>query len=127
MRSTLTPTALLAILFTSLAGAIGPDCVNGPLATNKICDRNASPPERAGALVAAMEDTEKLDNLVRYRIKRCLLKTLKLTDAASLEVLLALACQHTTGGEKLSTALLARLASTSLSPSPTQHLFQCLS
>jgi beta-D-xylosidase 4 len=65
MRSTLTPAALLALFIASSADAIGPDCVNGPLATNKICDRGASPPERAAALVAAMEDTEKLDNLMR--------------------------------------------------------------
>lgn len=44
--------------------AIGPDCVNGPLKDNKICDVNATPTERAAALVAAMETEEKLDNLM---------------------------------------------------------------
>jgi beta-D-xylosidase 4 len=64
MRSSIPPATLVALFFASVA-AIGPDCVNGPLAANKICDKNASPPERAAALVAAMEDTEKLDNLMR--------------------------------------------------------------
>jgi beta-D-xylosidase 4 len=65
MRSSYCP-ALLALSLVSSTAAIGPDCVNGPLASNKICDKNASPPERAAALVAAMEDKEKLDNLMRY-------------------------------------------------------------
>jgi beta-D-xylosidase 4 len=42
-----------------------PDCVNGPLATNKVCDRTLSPAQRAAALVAAMTNEEKLQNLVR--------------------------------------------------------------
>lgn len=67
MRSSFTP-ALFVLSLLSSARAIGPDCVSGPLASNKICDKNASPPERAAALVAAMEDQEKLDNLMRYRI-----------------------------------------------------------
>ncbi|KAF2743572.1 glycoside hydrolase family 3 protein [Sporormia fimetaria CBS 119925] len=45
-------------------GAVGPDCVNGPLKSNKICDRNAPPAERAAALVAALTQEEKLANLV---------------------------------------------------------------
>ena len=67
MRSSFTP-AIFALSLLSSARAIGPDCISGPLASNKICDKNASPPERAAALVAAMEDQEKLDNLMRYRI-----------------------------------------------------------
>jgi beta-D-xylosidase 4 len=35
------------------------------LKDNKICDVNATPTERAAALVAAMETEEKLDNLMR--------------------------------------------------------------
>ncbi|PWO20629.1 60s ribosome biogenesis protein rrp14 protein [Pyrenophora tritici-repentis] len=46
------------------AYAIGPDCVNGPLKSNAICDVTASPAKRAAALVAAMQTQEKLDNLV---------------------------------------------------------------
>jgi beta-D-xylosidase 4 len=49
----------------SLVGAIGPDCVNGPLKSNKICDTSADPAERVAALVAAMTPEEKLANLVR--------------------------------------------------------------
>jgi beta-D-xylosidase 4 len=65
MRPPLPRAVLPGLLLASAASAIGPDCVNGPLAANKICDKNASPPERAAALVATMEDTEKLDNLMR--------------------------------------------------------------
>lgn len=56
---------LLGATFLSTTYAIGPDCVNGPLKDNKICDVNAAPTERAMALVAAMENEEKLDNLMR--------------------------------------------------------------
>ncbi|KAK2803353.1 hypothetical protein FQN50_007012 [Emmonsiellopsis sp. PD_5] len=42
-----------------------PDCANGPLASNTVCDRDASPSERAAALVAALNSTEKLQNIVR--------------------------------------------------------------
>ncbi|KAF2197733.1 glycoside hydrolase [Delitschia confertaspora ATCC 74209] len=45
-------------------GHIVPDCVNGPLKSNKICDVKAKPAERAAALVAAMTQQEKLANLV---------------------------------------------------------------
>ena len=56
---------LLGASLVSTTHAIGPDCVNGPLKTNKICDVTASPAERAAALVEVMETQEKLDNLVR--------------------------------------------------------------
>jgi len=46
------------------AYAIGPDCKNGPLSSNAICDVTATPAKRAAALVAAMQTQEKLDNLV---------------------------------------------------------------
>lgn len=49
--------------------ALPPDCVSGPLASNKICDATAEPEERAAALVAAMTTDEKLRNLVRYVVK----------------------------------------------------------
>ncbi|KAL2021303.1 hypothetical protein VTK56DRAFT_7274 [Thermocarpiscus australiensis] len=41
-----------------------PDCGNGLLAQNKVCDKTLPPAERAAALVAAMTDEEKLQNLV---------------------------------------------------------------
>ncbi|KAF2281393.1 glycoside hydrolase [Westerdykella ornata] len=50
--------------FNTCPGAVGPDCVNGPLKNNKICDITAKPAERAAALVAAMTQEEKLANLV---------------------------------------------------------------
>lgn len=64
--SDLTASALVALLASgALVAAIGPDCVNGALKSNKICDTTASPSDRAAALVAAMQQQEKLDNLVR--------------------------------------------------------------
>ncbi|CAK7200632.1 hypothetical protein SEUCBS139899_003330 [Sporothrix eucalyptigena] len=41
-----------------------PDCVNGPLANNTVCNTKASPSARAAALVKAMTLDEKLVNLV---------------------------------------------------------------
>jgi beta-D-xylosidase 4 len=43
-----------------------PDCTEGPLAENKVCDRSLPPAERAAALVDALTNEEKLANLVRY-------------------------------------------------------------
>jgi beta-D-xylosidase 4 len=43
-----------------------PDCTKAPLSQNKICDTTATPRERAAALVAAMQNSEKLVNLVRW-------------------------------------------------------------
>jgi hypothetical protein len=43
-----------------------PNCGDGPLASNTVCDRSASPAERAYALVEALTTEEKLQNLVRY-------------------------------------------------------------
>jgi xylan 1,4-beta-xylosidase len=42
-----------------------PDCVNGPsiLATNLVCNANATPAARAAAIIAAFNITEKLANL----------------------------------------------------------------
>ncbi|KAK5174027.1 uncharacterized protein LTR77_001107 [Saxophila tyrrhenica] len=41
-----------------------PDCDNGPLADNTVCDTSASPADRAAALVAAMPLNDKFQNLV---------------------------------------------------------------
>jgi hypothetical protein len=60
----------VASLTPVVLSAIGPDCINGPLASNKICDVNADATERAAALVAAMRPEEKLRNLVRYVLRR---------------------------------------------------------
>ncbi len=40
-----------------------PDCDNGPLASNTVCDTSASVVDRAKALVAAIDITEKFDLL----------------------------------------------------------------
>ncbi|KAH8725188.1 beta-xylosidase [Phaeosphaeriaceae sp. PMI808] len=53
-----------AALVSTTHAAIGPDCASGPLKGNKICDKSASPADRAAALVAAMQTSEKLDNLM---------------------------------------------------------------
>ncbi|CAA9966228.1 Beta-xylosidase [Pyrenophora teres f. maculata] len=55
---------LLGASLAPSAYAIGPDCKNGPLKSNAICDVTASPAKRAAALVAAMQTQEKLENLV---------------------------------------------------------------
>lgn len=61
VRSWLTVAAFTPIVL----GAVGPDCVNGPLKSNKICDTTATPAERASALVSALNQDEKLKLLVR--------------------------------------------------------------
>ncbi|KXX79438.1 putative exo-1,4-beta-xylosidase bxlB [Madurella mycetomatis] len=63
--STLWSRALGSLLVVH--GVLGfqyPDCVDGPLANNTVCDTKASPPDRAAALVMVMNITEKLSNLV---------------------------------------------------------------
>jgi len=42
-----------------------PNCSKAPLSSNKVCDTTLSPRERATALVAAMQSSDKLANLVR--------------------------------------------------------------
>jgi beta-D-xylosidase 4 len=42
-----------------------PNCEDGIIASNKVCDRSLSPSERAAAIVEALNITEKLGNLVR--------------------------------------------------------------
>ena len=54
----------VALLGISVLGKEFPDCVGGPLASNKVCDVTAPPAERAAALVAAMTFEEKQGNLV---------------------------------------------------------------
>ncbi|ESZ91881.1 glycoside hydrolase family 3 protein [Sclerotinia borealis F-4128] len=49
----------------SIAGAVAqkfPDCVNGPLANNTVCDTTVDPYTRATALVALFTLTEKINN-----------------------------------------------------------------
>lgn len=68
MRSFSVTALGLAILATAQQQPANPypDCVNGRLASSKICDITASPSERAAALVEMMEPSEKLDNIVRF-------------------------------------------------------------
>ncbi|KAK4167225.1 family 3 putative glycoside hydrolase [Cladorrhinum sp. PSN259] len=56
--------ALFVVTGTGVSAFQYPDCVNGPLAQNTVCNTKASPSERALALVKAMNISEKLVNLV---------------------------------------------------------------
>ncbi|KAI1812563.1 beta-xylosidase [Poronia punctata] len=56
--------ALLALSIGSVSAGVLPDCESDPLKSNGICDKTASPRDRAAALVAAMKTSEKLANLV---------------------------------------------------------------
>ena len=56
---------LLALACLALATdvrAVFPDCANGPLANNTVCDTSASPIERATALVSLLTLEEKINN-----------------------------------------------------------------
>lgn len=58
---------LLALLLGASAQDFEyPDCEEGPLAENLVCDVSAPPGERAAALVEAMSIDDKLLNLVKY-------------------------------------------------------------
>ncbi|KAH7110551.1 glycoside hydrolase superfamily, partial [Dendryphion nanum] len=62
--------AILALAAFALVNfAMGnryPNCDSGPLRDNRVCDVGLDPARRAAALVAAMNITEKLTNLVEY-------------------------------------------------------------
>ncbi len=62
--------SIVLVLFTSLSiparsGVTYPDCVGGPLKANLVCDTSATAEARATALVAAMSNSDKLNNLVK--------------------------------------------------------------
>lgn len=50
-----------ALLASTAAAALFPDCQNGPLANNTVCDTTASVSARAQALVAALTNEEKFN------------------------------------------------------------------
>ncbi|KAL1840373.1 hypothetical protein VTK73DRAFT_3777 [Phialemonium thermophilum] len=56
--------AAVTLGVASVAAFQYPDCANGPLADTTVCDTEASPRDRAAALVALMKTSEKLVNLV---------------------------------------------------------------
>lgn len=69
MTSRLVLALSAAVTTVAGQGSLGtpfPNCVDGLLATNQVCNFTLPPPERAAALVAAMTTEEKLQNLVRY-------------------------------------------------------------
>lgn len=58
---------LVAVLLAPVKGGVTyPDCTNGPLKSNLVCDQSASPEARATALVGAMSNNDKLANLVKF-------------------------------------------------------------
>lgn len=57
--------ALAMLVAPARGGVKYPDCANGPLRSNLVCDTSAAPAARAAALVAAMNTNEKLDNLIK--------------------------------------------------------------
>lgn len=64
-------TVAIVLLSASIASAQVdqggyPDCQNGPLSDNTVCDSSAAPADRAAALVQAMTLDEKFANLVEY-------------------------------------------------------------
>jgi beta-D-xylosidase 4 len=64
-RNMLASIAIAALTCPSNAFSY-PDCVNGPLADNLVCNSQASEAERAAALVSAFNITEKLSLLIKY-------------------------------------------------------------
>ncbi|KAK0730894.1 glycoside hydrolase superfamily [Lasiosphaeris hirsuta] len=56
--------ATSSLIADGVSGFQFPDCVNGSLANNTVCDVKASPSDRAAALVKALNLAEKLANLV---------------------------------------------------------------
>ncbi|KAL2173084.1 glycoside hydrolase family 3 protein [Thermothelomyces heterothallicus CBS 202.75] len=56
--------ALGALVVPARGGVTYPDCVNGPLKSNTVCDTSASAGARAAALVSVLNNNEKLTNLV---------------------------------------------------------------
>ena len=64
-RNILASIALAAFPCLSIAFSY-PDCINGPLADNLVCNPQASEADRAAALVSAFNITEKLSLLIKY-------------------------------------------------------------
>jgi xylan 1,4-beta-xylosidase len=66
MVSSILFTLAFAALTSTYVMGLGefPDCANGPLAKNLVCDSTAAPGARAAALVAIMTVEEKMANLV---------------------------------------------------------------
>lgn len=62
---------LVALVVPARGGVKYPDCANGPLKSNLVCDSSAAPEARAAALVATMSNTEKLANLIKLRFQQC--------------------------------------------------------
>ena len=53
------------LFFCSASAVVYPDCEAGPLASNLVCNTNASVHDRASALVDALTLEETVDNMVQ--------------------------------------------------------------
>jgi hypothetical protein len=62
---TLATFGIAAACVAGVSGGVLPDCTKPPLSLNKVCDRKATPRERATAFIEALEIDEKLANIVR--------------------------------------------------------------
>ncbi|PGH02015.1 hypothetical protein AJ79_07753 [Helicocarpus griseus UAMH5409] len=66
MRPLTSPALLLAAaaaLYSSTTLAAFPDCINGPLSENSICDSSLPPAERVAGLLSVLNITEKIANV----------------------------------------------------------------
>ncbi|KAK3380672.1 glycoside hydrolase superfamily [Lasiosphaeria ovina] len=64
VRLAITGLVLAALCAPVRGGLKYPDCASGPLKSNLVCNTSAAPEARASALVAAMSNSDKLNNLV---------------------------------------------------------------
>jgi hypothetical protein len=65
-RNILASIALASLQLPCLSHAFSyPDCINGPLADNLVCNSQAPEADRAAALVSAFNITEKLSLLIK--------------------------------------------------------------
>lgn len=62
-RSSLATSFVAISILASSASAAFPDCVNGPLKNNSICDASLSPRERVNGLLEALNIEEKIANV----------------------------------------------------------------
>lgn len=74
MRVSTSAYIVASVIVASQLSAAGPvtflpDCQNGPLSKNKVCDVTAAPAARAAALIRAMKIDEKLLQIKRYGLE----------------------------------------------------------
>lgn len=96
---------LAAALLTPVRGGLSyPDCTNGRLKSNQVCNASAPADARATALVEAMSNSEKLVNLVKFVSTPLLSMSKSDKRLATRPASPLLALQRINGGTKPSTA-----------------------